>query len=412
MTKKSLFSRVFFVFIIFIALNSILISEVYGVSLGVSPGRVNFNNLLKDGYAEQYVTISTSLNDRVTAHFDISGDIADWVNFEPEEKEFAMSYEEPYRLKVIVTPPGDVAVGAYYGTLTYTTDQLGSVNTGMGSAIRAEVISTIEIRITDEQIIGCRAGAIQIADVEEGYPLELRFSVENKGNVRLRPVVILEVLDQLQKSVVISKELVGEEVLPTTLKNYVMVIDDQLEAGQYWASVTIKSTDENNQDCMTQKLITFSVVERGGIADQGTLEKVSSKTWVFVGEIIPIIATFYNNGERNVDARFKGEVVKDENIVKLLESDALRVNPGENVELTTYFEPQDPGRYVVNGRVLYNNKLTFEKGTIINVNSPPKVEGIKIIPIILYLAILMIILVLIHRIRKEKAAIKRWKKRR
>lgn len=403
--------RLFIAILFILSVNSLFISSVYGVSLGVSPGRINFNNMLKDGYAEQYVTISTSTNEIVTAHYKLEGEVADWVSFEPDEEQFAMSFSEPYKLKVITTPPGDVAVGTYGGRLTFTTDHLGSASTGMGSIIRAEIISRIEVTITDEQIVGCRGGAVSISDVEEGFPLELRFSVENKGNVRLRPVVALEVLDQLQRNVVLSKEFVGEEVLPTTLKSYAFSIDDVLDVGQYWARVTIRSNDEDNKDCYTNKLITFSVVERGSIADQGILEKVSSKTWAFVNEIIPIRAIFKNTGERNVDARFKGEIVKGKDIVELLESDELRVSPGESIEFTTFFQPLEPGRYVVNGRVLYNNKLTFEKGTVINVNYAPQIQGVKIVPILLYLLILGIIVILIYRIRKERAAIRKWKKR-
>ena len=64
-----------------------------------------------------------------------------------------------------------------------------------------------------------------------------------------------------------------------------------------------------------------------------------------------------------------------------------------------------PGRYIVTGRVIYNNKLTFEKGTVINVNYRQITKHIvkfKLLPIIIYIILLGLILFLILRIRKRR----------
>ena len=411
MEKKRGLIRLLGLILVVIVINILFVQIVWGVSIGVSPGRIKFDNMLKDGYAEQTVTVSTSIDEIVTGHYEIKGEIADWIQFEPNEESFSMSKSEPYKVKIIATPPGDVAVGTYGGTITFVTDHLGSVSTGMGSVVRAAVISRTEIIITDKQIVGCRVGGVDIEDVEEGFPIELKFTFQNMGNVRLRPVVSVDIWDQMQKNLVLSKEFVGEEALPTTKKVYVFTIDDELEIGQYWVDVVIRSQDENNEECLTHQLLTFSVFERGAIVDNGVLEKVFGKVWAFVGEIIPITATFRNTGERSVDAKFTGKVVLDDKIVELLESDELRVAPGDSIELESFFNPNNPGRYVVTGRVLYNNKLTFEKGTIVNVRAPLEFDGIKVLPVLVYVIIRVIIVFLIYRIRKERKAHK-WKRKR
>ena len=52
---------------------TLLLPSVLGVSIGVSPGRINFNNMLRDGYAELYVTISSNSEDKVIAHYEFEG---------------------------------------------------------------------------------------------------------------------------------------------------------------------------------------------------------------------------------------------------------------------------------------------------------------------------------------------------
>jgi hypothetical protein len=123
-----------------------------------------------------------------------------------------------------------------------------------------------------------------------------------------------------------------------------------------------------------------------------------------VGEIVEIVGAFSNTGERSVDAKFSGTVSNEEEIVGLLESDTLRVAPGETVKLVTYFTPQKEGRFVVAGRVLYNNKLTFEKGTVINVTTAePKTANIsRWIPILLYILIFALIIFLLSKIRRAR----------
>lgn len=379
-----------------------IVPSVLGVSIGVSPGKIDFRNMMRDGYAEQYVTISTSVPDDVTAHYEIKGEIAEWIHFEPESDTFKMNRDAPFILKIIATPPIDATTRTYTGEITFITDALASASGGMGSAIRAAVISKMGIEVTDQQIVACRAGGFHLADVEEGQPLEFFGSVNNDGNVRLRPIISIEIWDQYQDNILLSTELRGDEVLPTTQGDLYFMIDNELEIGQYWANVYLRSEDENEEDCRVSDLITFNVVEKGAIIDKGILEKVSGKVWAVVGEIIPITATFKNNGARSVDAKFKGKVVLEDEIIELLESDELRVEPGERVELTTYIQPSVAGRYLITGRVLYNNKLTFEKGTIVNVNYGESTEGIKFLPIILYLFILIVIIYLIYKIRKEK----------
>jgi len=262
----------------------------------------------------------------------------------------------------------------------------------------------MELGITDKQIVQCRGGGLSFIDTEEGMPLIFQATILNDGNVRLEPVFEIEIWDQARKNIVYSDNISAKPALPTTQSNYEIEVPNELEIGQYWVNMVLRTADTREKGCWISGFSTFSIYEKGSITDKGILENVSSKVWVHVGEIVEIVGTFRNVGQRSVDAKFSGTVSSEEQIVGLLESETLRVSPGETVKLTTYFTPKQEGRYVVAGKVIYNSKLTFEKGTIINVTAAEqKSAGIsRLIPILLYILIFAAIIFLLFKIRKAR----------
>ena len=103
MRKQSLF--IFLILILFS-------SGVSAITIGVSPGVVNFNNVLKGGYAEHPVTISTNSPNNITVTYTILGDIKDWITIN-EKSPFIMSLSSPKEIKIIVRPPKDTQNGNY-----------------------------------------------------------------------------------------------------------------------------------------------------------------------------------------------------------------------------------------------------------------------------------------------------------
>ena len=147
----------------------------------------------------------------------------------------------------------------------------------------------------------------------------------------------------------------------------------------------------------------FDILEKGGITDRGNLVRIENEIWAVTGEIMPITAVFKNTGPRTVSARFKGEITYNGKVVKIIDTDILDAEPGEVVQLQTFFKPTKAGQYSINGRVHFNNKLTTEKGSIINVNQG---DGISLsgINYFWYLAVILIIVIfsMLILIKKKK----------
>ena len=76
MCFPSNFKKKIILFILFI----ILINSVSASIIGVSPGIVHFGKMLRSGYAEKPIIITTSAKDELIAHFEMEGEIQPGAN--------------------------------------------------------------------------------------------------------------------------------------------------------------------------------------------------------------------------------------------------------------------------------------------------------------------------------------------
>ena len=94
-------------------------------------------------------------------------------------------------------------------------------------------------------------------------------------------------------------------------------------------------------------------------------------------------------------------VIYNNQLLAVPESEEVDIAPGEKVNLISYFTPDTEGRHIVNGRIYYNKKITYEKTSEFRVYKAPGLY-VKIIPLIIYLLILVAIIYLIVKISRER----------
>ena len=388
---------------LFFLLNS-LVAEAAVV--GANKGVIGYRNVLKDGYAQELVTLTTDTDFNLSITYKVEGDISEWLRLEPAEQPFFISKDNPYTVAVIVEPPGDAKNQHYTGAVRFITGALAGPEGQFGTAVRAAINIRLGVDITGQEIVSCGVAGFQLDDVEEGYPLEFYAVVSNNGNVRLKPEFVLEFWNQDQTKLVETfRFTVNDSILPTVQKRVFYSLAHNLEIGQYWVKVNTPLCGAAGSG-----FLTVSVIERGGVSDKGELLKIEHEPWVKVGDIVPIDAVFKNLGSRVVSAKFKGTISSGDEIFKIIDTDFLDVVPGETVRLRTYFNPDQTGQYMITGRVLYNKKLTFEKSSVLNVNpsGKPPSEGVGISGwSIGLIASLVIIIILVFLIMKRKKQVRR-----
>jgi hypothetical protein len=393
MTSKEIMMRSWIIFVLMLFLLS---GSVYAVSIGVSPGRIDYRNVLKGGYAERTITVTTDSTTDLVAHFEKEGDVADWIYLEPFDEFFSLSVNQPYKLKVIVEPPEDAQNGTHHGSLRFVTDRFGRITGRAGGYVKAAVQMDLNVQVTGTEFFSCRAGGFTVTDTEIGFPLEISATIVNDGNVRINPRITIDIWDQFQENLVLSTDFDDEEVLPTVTRMITKQINHNLPIGQYWMNINVG-------ECNSGELLTFSVVEKGGIVDKGELVEINNKPWAYVGETVQFNMLFRNYGIRTVTAYFKGSIRKEDKIVQVVETEELDVASGSTNNFVSFFTPEDSGRYILSGRVVYNKKITYEKASVLNVNPVPREPSkFGIIQLLIYVTIIITILYLIRIIIKER----------
>ncbi len=390
----------FILCIFFILLISPFLVE--GAVIGANRGIIKYKNVLKNGYAQELVTLTTDIDSNLSITYKIEGEIADWVRIEPPEQPFFINKNNPGVLAVIIEPPSDARNQEYKGSVRFLTGVLAGPQGQFGTAVRTAINIRMGVEVTGQEIVGCRAGGFQLEDAEETYPLEFYAVVTNEGNVRIKPEFELEFWNQDQTEIIETfRFTINESILPTVQKRIFYSLEHDLDIGQYWVKISTPLCGNAGNG-----FLTMSIIERGGVSDKGELIRIDNEPWVKAGDIVPIDAVFKNLGSRVVSAKLKGTITSGDEIFKIIDTDSLDVMPGETTKIRTYFNPIQEGQYMVKGRVLYNKKLTFERSSVINVNpsGKPLEEGKGFpwnIVLIALVAIIIILIVLVSRRRKS-----------
>ncbi|GBE20028.1 hypothetical protein BMS3Abin17_00760 [archaeon BMS3Abin17] len=388
MTNKNI-SFILVLFLIFLTGNISAVSIV-----GVSPGDVNLKNVLRGGYAERYITVTIDSDDLVGIKLEARGDVKNWLEF-PEN--FSVSKDSPGRILISVKPPSDIPNGNYTGFLRVSTESIGgeAKEEHATSNIRVAIDISINVEVTDLEIFECKASKFIVDSVEVGEDLLFGIDIFNQGNIRLKPEIQIDIWDQEQINIVKSVGMKSGEILPTREESRIFSVPTgDLEIGQYWGDVKVP-------DCFSSEILTFDILEEGALKAEGILLSIISKIWTDIDETIPIIATFKNIGEKEVDAQFKGKITNEGKIIQILESEKYSVPISEISNFSFFFTPRKAGKYIVSGRIFYDKKRTFESSTIINVN--PEKFGIKqFFLTVIYIVLMAFMGYLIFKIRKEK----------
>ena len=369
-------------------------------NIGASPASITFSNVLRGGYAERPIRITSDSSRPLEVEITKRGEISDWINL--SKTKVLTSKGAPTEVLVSVRPPNDVPNGRYSGFIRLIREKNpGQLKEGATGIVIPTLDIYVVVEITDREIRGCRASNFQIQNAEEGEDLFFTAEIENTGNVRFAPLISLDVWNQDSTQVLKEIRSTDNEVAPTK-KEKIMVkfSSENLPIGQYWLEASAV-------DCYNTQTLTFDILEEGALFAKGLLTQMSAPVWLDLGDTIPIVAIFKNTGEKPLQAKFKGKITHEGKIVQIIESDEKVFVPiSEERSFQFYFTPKEAGRYLASGRVFYSGKRTYEKGAAFNVR-PKNAFWLQTIKILTYLILIAIIAFLLTKIKKERNAYSR-----
>jgi len=402
------FSLGIFLFSAFIIISIICINVDCASATGISVTKavIEYNDVLKGGYAEDVVYVSTDAPFDIPISYELLGDAKDWITVDPNLNDpnstSYISNSHYLPIRVIVSPPADTPAGNYTATLRLITGTLNNAQGQYGSQLQAAFMIRLYLHVTGAQKMACSGGGIVVQDAEVGNPLEYSMTVGNSGNIRVKPTANIDIWNQDQTKLILSRKLEfnNKEVLPTTNIAFSNSFISDLRVGQYWAYVSV-------DPCGNSGLVTFNVYEKGTIVDSGDLIRIDNAPWAKVGDVVPINAVFKNTGTRTVSAKFKGIITSNNAIVETIDSEFYDIVPGQTGTIQVFFTPKKYGQYIITGRILYNNKLSFEKSSVLNVNEGVEQSGFSWYYVLIVLIIIIIILVLLISIKRKRRSMHR-----
>jgi len=351
-----------------LAIMTLTALNVSAVSIGAGPSTIDYGSLVKGGYAEETITVSTSGGEDLSCTIEYTGDIKDWLSID-RGTTFTLPANSRADLKAIIQPPEDALNGKYAGAIYIKAAPTTEVTSGAGLIVGAGIKIKITAEITDQEVKSNKLKKTTISNTELGMPLKFTIILQNTGNIKTKPDVLIEVYDDSTRT--IKKTYVATpqaEILPTQDGEITAEIPSNgLETGRYTAKVSSGQEEQT---------VSFAILERGTLSLRGILNKITlNKIWVETGETVKITGEMENAGETeingarlNIEAYLIDETYQTEKLVKAYPSDeTLNIPVGEKTELTAYFTPNAPGRYNLQGTVIYSGKKTTPKATILNV---------------------------------------------
>ena len=353
----------------------LLSSAALAAGIGVSPSEIEFKDVLPGGYAERLVTVSNPDDRSMTYGISVEGEIADWTYF--DSTTFEVDALSPAQVLFIISPPDDVATGTYHGTVTIVALESSYPEEGHGMGIKAGARIPVTLTVTGQENIDYEILSISSGTGGGGGGGKSKFkfqvSLINKGNVKITPHVHVDVWDRDQTRIVKSVDLEGEDLLPTKegTQEY-EILTANLKPGQYWADITVTI----NGKVVKKQLLTFDVYKKEELP-KGEIVDVFHKVHFYLDEVARIDFVFENKGSKTTSAIFRGSVFFNEQEVDQVESEEVTASPGEKVNLTVFFKPEDLGQYIIKGRAYYSDKVTYPVDTVLNVvsGSPTDITG-------------------------------------
>ena len=369
--------------------------SAYTAGIGVSPPTLSYEKVLKGGTAQEQFTIFNSADADV--YYDVRVEGNDWFSFEPNPP-VKVPAKGSVKVNAIVNPPGDTANGVYNCTV-YVEPSEVNVTGGEGAVmgILPAIGITTSVEITGEQILSGNVYKISVENNEIDKPIRFKIGFANTGNVRAEPETSINILKDEKALETLKK---SDEIIPGEAKEITAEWIGK-DVGEYGSNVKVTL----NGELLSERSLKFDVLERGALRCKGEIVEIKAPKEVSVGKPAKIEVGFKNTGSIALEAKIKGDVILNRELVKVIESEPVLIEVGETALLTAYLNPEKSGNYLIDGDVIYEGKKAAMNQITISVKSA-EASGMNM-NIILFsglalLAAMILIVILVAKKRLKK----------
>lgn len=219
--------------------------QIAQAGFGISPPYVLNDRLVPGSHFEQTITLTRAEPKEpveITVELE-APEIKNWIKIAEGERFTYPAGLQQFPMTVIVDVPVDAGYGTYYGKMTIKAAPVGpegQVRVALGAQ------ADIKLKISGEEFSDFKIRSIGIPDFEEGWPLKFVVSLENLGNVKVRPSKVhLDIFDNFHQEKLQSGEITQMSWVDSfKVGSSQGELQVSLKAGQYWADYEIYKDEE------------------------------------------------------------------------------------------------------------------------------------------------------------------------
>lgn len=266
---------------------SVFIASEAEAGFGISPPRVWNDYLVPGSHFEQSITLTRSNPDNpIEIIIEIEApEIKNWIKIDKGERFVYPAGSQQFPITVIIDVPEDAGYSIYYGKMNIKTAPIegeGQVAIALGAVV------DFKLKVSGEKFSDFKSRGVSIPDFEEGWPLKFVVSLENLGNVKVRPSrVHLEIFDDYHQTKLQTGDIVQMSWVESfKVGNSQGEIAVDLKTGTYWAEYEVYKNDE----MILKEKLRFSVVPPGTLKPPPLWNRI--KNFITASPLRIIIFTF------------------------------------------------------------------------------------------------------------------------
>ncbi len=327
-------------------------------SLAVSPPRINFGQMVRDGFAEETIRISTQEDIPLEVNVSLrDGSNLTWIDITPEQDLYNVSAGNPAFIDVVAEPPSDQPDGNYEGHLRLLVSPRdeSELEGDTVAEMTHSILVSLSTEISDVEIYDCSIHDLNYnTNLNEDDDFQISFDFLNDGNVFIDPEVEITFRDSISEEIIQSEDLTFDTVSPTLSSSFSENISLDLDEGQYLLEIEFPDCEDYTSSLIDvygeDELISSGRISNLDISPRRTLE----------GNPVEITASYLNDGQKENSVYIRFAIYKDGNIVDIIETNELDIDKGDEHNFSTIFTPEEEASYEVVALGYYDRSITYE----------------------------------------------------
>jgi hypothetical protein len=346
--------------------------------IGISPAVINYPGTMRGVTYTANLTLSNT-SETAANEFVITpiGAVADWVELErrDDSSDASTVVVEPnsdVQVAVLLTVPPTAANGSYTGSLDIVSTEVDvELGAGSGSSVQIGGLVDIAVEVVGDQRRDASVGDMYVEPAEVGMLQRFNAVVENRGNVRVEPLLEIEILRDGEPVELLSSEGTMNPVFPSSSGTTFVEWDTaEQSVGTYQAEFRVLDVAGAQPVELGTAVVDFRLEQLGTFTREGTFDALVVLGAPQVGALTNVEATFTNTGRITSNAVASIEIYLDGELVDTAVSLERSTRPGETAKIVLPVPTREYGDYRLVGTVNYEGLATDPREVTFRLDAP------------------------------------------